>query len=127
LIARLGSGVSHGIGVGGRDLDERIGALATFSAIDALEGDPGTAKIVLISKPPSPRVAARVTERLKTSPKPSVVCFIGAEGVTLRGAAESAVGSKLEWSDRPRVPRRAGKVVGLYCGGTLCAEAERIV
>jgi FdrA protein len=127
LIARLGGGVSHGIGVGGRDLDERVGALATFSAIDALEADPGTAKIVLISKPPSPRVAARVNERLKTSPKPSVVCFIGAEGVTLRGAAESAVGRKLEWTDRPRVPRSAGNVVGLYCGGTLCAEAESIV
>src|SRR6185436_15179912 len=81
LIARLGGGVSHGLGVGGRDLDERVGALATLAAIEALEGDPGTAKIVLISKPPSPRVAARVTERLKTSPKPSVVCFIGAEGV----------------------------------------------
>jgi FdrA protein len=127
LIARLGSGVSHGIGVGGRDLDQRIDALATFAAIDALEADPGTSKIVLISKPPSPRVAARVTERLKTSPKPSIVCFIGAEGVTLRGAAESAAGRKLEWPDRPKVSRTAGKVIGLFCGGTLCAEAENIV
>ena len=65
-------------------------------------------------------------ERLKTSPKPSVVCFIGAEGTTLRGAAESAVGRKLEWPDRPEVPRARGKVVGLYCGGTLCAEAQTI-
>jgi FdrA protein len=92
LIARLGGGVSHGIGVGGRDLDERVGALGTLAAIDALEADPTTAKIVLISKPPSPRVANRVRERLKASPKPSVVCFIGAEGTTLRGAAEAATG-----------------------------------
>jgi FdrA protein len=127
LIARLGGGVSHGIGVGGRDLDERVGALGTLAAIDALEADPGTSKIVLISKPPSPRVASRVRERLKTSPKPSIVCFIGSQGVTLRGAAESAVGRKLEWPDRPTPSRAAGKVLGLYCGGTLCAEAERIV
>ena len=126
LIARLGGGVSHGIGVGGRDLDERVGALGTLAAIEALEADPGTSTIVLISKPPSPQVAARVRERLKASPKRSVVCFIGSEGTTLRGAAESAVGRKLEWPDRPDVPRVSGKVIGLYCGGTLCAEAEKI-
>jgi len=53
LIARLGGGVSHGIGVGGRDLDARIGALGTLAAMEALERDPATSKIVLISKPPS--------------------------------------------------------------------------
>ncbi len=126
LIARLGGGVSHGIGVGGRDLDERVGALGAFAAIEALEADPGTAKIVLVSKPPSPQVASRVRERLAASPKPSVVCFIGFEGATLRGAAEAAVGRKLEWPDRPGVSPARGRVVGLYCGGTLCAEAERI-
>jgi FdrA protein len=126
LIARLGGGVSHGIGVGGRDLDERVGALGTLAAIEALEADPGTSTIVLISKPPSPPVASRVRERLQASPKPSVVCFIGSEGATLRGAAESALGRKLEWPDRPRVARAGGKVIGLYCGGTLCAEAEKI-
>ena len=127
LIARLGGGVSHGIGVGGRDLDQRVGALGTLAAIDALEADPGTKKIVLVSKPPSPQVATRVRERLEASPKPSVICFIGSKGTTLRGAAESAVGRKLEWSGRPAVTKGKGKVVGLYCGGTLCAEAEQIV
>ena len=42
LIARMGGGVSHGIGVGGRDLDARIGALGMLGAIDALEADPAT-------------------------------------------------------------------------------------
>src|SRR5207237_2293076 len=32
IIARLGGGVSHGIGVGGRDLDERVGALGMLAA-----------------------------------------------------------------------------------------------
>ena len=60
LIARLGGGVSHGIGVGGRDLDERVGALGTLAAIDALEADAATRTIVLISKPPAPAVADEV-------------------------------------------------------------------
>jgi FdrA protein len=55
LVARMGGGISHGIGVGGRDLDARIGALGTLAAIDALAADPATAKIVLISKPPAPK------------------------------------------------------------------------
>src|SRR5204863_4665163 len=42
LIARLGGGVTHGIGVGGRDLDERVGALGMLAALDALESDPET-------------------------------------------------------------------------------------
>ena len=54
LLARMGRGVSHGIGVGGRDLDERVGALATLAAIDALEQDPRTATIVLLSSRPHP-------------------------------------------------------------------------
>jgi len=41
LIARMGGGVSHGIGVGGRDLDERVGALGMLSALELLEADPG--------------------------------------------------------------------------------------
>jgi FdrA protein len=125
LIARLGGGVSHGIGVGGRDLDERVGALATLAAIDALERDPGTAKIVLVSKPPAPRVAARVRERLAKCRKPSFTAFMGE--TTLRAAAEAAMGKKLEWPERPSLARVGGKVMGLYCGGTLCAEAEHIV
>jgi hypothetical protein len=84
LIARLGGGVSHGIGVGGRDLDERVGALGTLAAIEALEADPG------------PRRSCSFPSRLRSRCVPgarapedfaeaSVVCFIGAEGTTLRG------------------------------------------
>src|SRR5690349_16704271 len=73
LIARLGGGVSHGIGVGGRDLDERVGALGMLSAIDLLDSDAATKTLVLISKPPSPRVAKLVLERVRQSKKRAVV------------------------------------------------------
>ena len=129
LLARMGRGISHGIGVGGRDLDERVGALATLDAIDALEQDTGTATIVLISKPPAPRVAEQVLQRLAGCRKKTVVCFLGLDrpglAPTLRAAAEMAAGGALadESASRRKV---TGRVEALYCGGTLCSEAELI-
>lgn len=129
LIARMGGGISHGIGVGGRDLDARVGALGTLAALEALEADPATKKIVLISKPPAPEVAQRVLERLKDCAKPGIVCFLGLDrpGIapTLREAAEQAMGRRI---DAPAIshPPVKGRVHGLYCGGTLCAEAELV-
>ena len=125
LIARLGSGVSHIIGVGGRDLDERVGALATLAAIDALEADPATKTMVLISKPPAPKVADAVRERLGRAKKKHVVCFLGQDDTTLQAAAEMATGRKIE-TPRSGLPRVRGRVEALYCGGTLCSEAELI-
>jgi FdrA protein len=129
LIARLGGGISHAIGVGGRDLDARIGGLGTLAALDALERDARTRSLVLVSKPPAPEVAARVLERVRRATKPAVVCLLGLKepGIapTLRDAAERATGARLPAPQA--APRRVrGKVVGLYCGGTLCAEAESI-
>ena len=129
LLARMGRGVSHGIGVGGRDLDERVGALATVSAIDALEQDAATASIVLISKPPAPSVAAQVLERLARCPKKSVVCFLGLDkpglAPTLRAAAEMAASATI--ADEPVFKEKIkGRVEALYCGGTLCTEAELV-
>jgi FdrA protein len=134
LVARMGGGISHGIGVGGRDLDARIGALGTLAALDALEQDAATAKIVLISKLPAPEVAHRVLDRVKASSKPGVVCFLGFEGgqspmfaATLTDAAERAMGKKIQAMPVSGLKRVEGqRVEGLYCGGTLCSEAELI-
>jgi FdrA protein len=129
LIARLGAGVSHGIGVGGRDLDERVGALGTLAAIDALERDAATNAIVLLSKPPAPRVAEQVLERLARCAKRSVICFLGLEkpglARTLHEAAEMAAGGALQ-REETDAHRTKGRVEALYCGGTLCSEAEII-
>ena len=134
LVARMGGGISHGIGVGGRDLDARIGALGTLAAIDALAADPATARMVLISKPPAPEVALRVVERIKGTSKPCVVCFLGMErdqspmfAGTLTEAAERVMGKKLSPFPFAEMKKLRGtRVEGLYCGGTLCAEAELI-
>ena len=84
LIHRLGSGVSHAFGTGGRDLDERVGGRTMLAALDRLLGDAATEVIVLISKPPSPVVAARILDAVRAAPKPVVVNFLG-------GAASAAV------------------------------------
>ena len=42
LVHQAGSGISHGIGTGSRDLSDAIGGISTMTAIDALEADPGT-------------------------------------------------------------------------------------
>jgi FdrA protein len=77
-IARRGSGVSQAIGTGGRDLSEAVGGRTMLAGIAALQADPQTQVIVLVSKPPSERVMAEVLAAAK-GPKPTVVCFLGAD------------------------------------------------
>ncbi|MFM8800156.1 MAG: acyl-CoA synthetase FdrA, partial [Tagaea sp.] len=90
LIARAGFGVSHAIGTGGRDLSEAVGALTTLAALDAFDADRGTRTVVVISKPPAPAVARAVLERVARSPKPHVICFLGAEALDLPPNARAA-------------------------------------
>jgi FdrA protein len=137
LIARAGGGVSHAIGTGGRDLRAEVGATATLMAIDALDADPATSHIVLISKPPAEAVAKLVLDRVAKSPKPFTICFLGARDLalpanarlaaTLKAAAELAMGSAADQGPTQLSLLRAdgGKLVrGLFAGGTLCAEAQ---
>jgi FdrA protein len=79
-IHRLGGGISQAIGVGGRDLSDRVGGAMTLFGIEALTADPGTEVIVVISKPPSPAVGKDVLLALRRSSKRSVVHFVGAAG-----------------------------------------------
>jgi FdrA protein len=129
LLARLGAGVSHGIGVGGRDLDEAVGALGTLAAIEALERDAATKAIVLISKPPAERVAEAVLARLARCAKRAVVCFLGLDrpglARTLREAAELASNRTMP-EEKPELQKVRGRIEALYCGGTLCGEAELV-
>jgi FdrA protein len=139
LIARGGSGVSHIIGVGGRDLSAEVGGAMTLAAIEALEADAATERIVVVSKPPDVAVMRRVAERVHGSTKRFVLCFIGAtleqlpdDGLfapTLKAAAEAALGHPLEQPvlPLPALPPERRWIRGLFCGGTLCAEAQSLL
>ncbi len=79
LLARRGVGISQGIGTGGRDLKKEVGGIMMLLALQALQQDPATAVLVLISKPPAEEVARVVLEQAFASSKPTVVCFLGGE------------------------------------------------
>jgi FdrA protein len=127
LLARAGRGVSHGIGVGGRDLSEEVGGLMTFAAFEALEADPATRHIVIISKPPAKAVAEKINARVAKSSKPVTLCLLGQDGMTLASAAEKVLGHSLASTASGAVAKRSGWLRGLYCGGTLCNEAQLVL
>ena len=138
LISQYGGGISHAIGVGGRDLKSKVGGISTLMAIDALDHDPATEHIVLISKPPPAEVASKVLDRIALSGKPATICFIGASDLpmpdnatqvfSLKAAAQAALGLNDDGGPNHEVTfgsvLERPKIQGLYSGGTLCAEAQ---
>jgi FdrA protein len=153
-LAALGEGISHGIGVGGRDFSAEVGGLMTLFALEALAKDPGTHAVVLVSKPPHPAVLAKLEAALEKVGKPAVVCCLGAAPAGRRSArwvgtldeAADAVAAQLQrrqWTaapfrapadvrtrlqrlTTPALPPGAG-ILGLYTGGTLAHEAHLLL
>jgi FdrA protein len=156
VVARLdalGEGLSHGIGVGGRDLSEAVGGTMTLFALDALAADPATQAVILISKPPHASVLPRLESKLAAIGKPVVVCCVGAgpriDGATvwvetLDQAADAALTrlGAARWDPRTfsdvaavraqlAAIRSGGslesrQVLGLYTGGTLAYETSNL-
>lgn len=143
-IHQLGSGITHALGTGGRDLSEAVGATTALQALDLLGRDPATHVILIVSKPPSPKVAAKLVAAARTTGKPVVVDFIGYHAPepildnvyfarTLDAAAELAVelaGIEDAPADPPSLPPFApGQryLRGIFSGGTLAYEAQLLL
>lgn len=149
LVHRWGGGISQAIGTGSRDLSQQVGGITMLRALQLLADDEKTRVIVLISKPPHPRVAELVLAEAAALKKPVVICFIGMHGHgarhenvhavrTLDEAARAAcalagrvvpsapvVGGP---GARPRsLQGRQRYIRGLYCGGTFCYEASLLL
>lgn len=145
IIDRLGEGVSHAIGTGGRDLKDEIGAITMMEGIKALENHPQTDVIAIISKPPAKEVRDNVVELLHSLSKPVVAIFLGEKPTKHEGnvyhaytLAETAhiavdllrkndvrddnyVGDyKFEGAE---LKENQNGIKGLYSGGTLASEA----
>jgi len=86
LLAKLGVGITQGIGTGGRDMKEAVGGIMMLEGIKALQADPATQVLLLVSKPPSPTIAERVLEQVGRSDKPTVVCFLGGDPALVAAA-----------------------------------------
>lgn len=78
LVSLAGSGITQGIGVGGRDVKSSVGGIMTINSIKVLEADPETKVIAIISKPPSPDVQDKIINYIaEKTTKRFVTCFIG--------------------------------------------------
>ena len=130
LLDMAGVGVSHVLGVGGRDLSEAVGGLATLDALAALDADPATERVMLVSKPPAPSVAQSVSAAADELAVPVRFAALSPETPDLTAAVEALLGDM--GVDVPVWPSRPGPAVaavpgaalkGLFSGGTLADEA----
>lgn len=152
LIHKLGGGITHAIGTGGKDLSKEVGGITMKMGIQALREDPETKVLVLVSKPPHPDVEKSMYEALRGIDKPVVINFLGSDGVeakkqgfifakTLEEAAlkaMQALGKKAELPHpedmEDRIREETGKTApsqkyirALYSGGTICSETRIIL
>jgi FdrA protein len=145
-IHQLGSGMTHALGTGGRDLTEAVGAITARQGLDFFKRDPETKVIVLVSKPPAPNVADELVRAARQAGKPVVVDFIGYDAPakqignvhfvrTFDEAAQLAVDLVKKADDQEPGPALdvSGFVDGqkylrgLFSGGTLAYEALLIL
>ncbi len=142
-IHRLGGGISHALGTGGRDLKAEVGGITALQGIDLLARDPGTQVIVLVSKPPDREVSQRILAAAQAAGVPAVVNFIGYPAPasrlgnlhfvnSLAEAAERAVAllGDSKRAEAEAMPARGAPdgrryLRGLFSGGTLASEALR--
>lgn len=156
LLHRKGYGISHAIGTGSRDLSEAVGGITMLQGIMALEADPLTEIIILISKPPAHAIALKILDTIKQLKKKYVVNFLKGNpldakkrGIPFAGgleeAAEVAIAlyekraytpaafSEDEELIRKKAKKEAKKIRrgsflrGLFSGGTLADEAMVIL
>src|SRR3954454_11923063 len=130
LLDAAGVGVSHVLGVGGRDLSDSVGGLATLDALAALDADPGTERVLLVSKPPAPSVAEAVSAAAERLTVPVRSAALSPETPDLTAAVEALLVDM--GRDVPTGPSRPGPaesavpgavLKGFYSGGTLADEA----
>jgi FdrA protein len=133
LLDHAGVGMSHCLGVGGRDLSSAVGGRSTRQALAALAADPSTESIIVVSKPPAPEVLTAIKEYAAGLGKPVHWATLGPGRPDLTAAVEAALAASAdgipEWPqwlagspDEPTTPVEGG-LRGLFCGGTLADEA----
>jgi len=149
LLDRWGVGISHVVGVGGRDLSAAVGGRMTRAALRALDADPGTDAVLLVSKPPDLSVAAEVVGACRSKPLIGACIGLSAPGGRIAGvpmaptleAGAVMVARRLGHpvpdlsrglraaaaSAAARLADRRTAVRGLFTGGTLCYEAQVIL
>ena len=156
LVHQGGSGISHAIGTGSGDLSDAIGGISTLSALEALEADPQTNVVAVLSKPPGAKTLPLLVERLNRCRKPVVACFLGIgkypsendigfetartldEAATLatqlatgKPVVRTGVGSQevqaLVAKERAGMASEQKYIRGIFAGGTFCYQAQQVM
>ena len=138
LLDLAGVGMSHCLGVGGRDLSSAVGGRSTRQALAALAADPSTESIIVVSKPPAAEVLTAIQDYATTLGKPVHWATLGHGRPDLTAAVEAALATSADgipawpqWlastpakaSIQPEGSRTNAFLRGLFCGGTLADEA----
>lgn len=138
-IALNGEGISHAIGLGGRDLSGQVGGISALISLKMLQDDPQSQVLAFVSKPPAEAVRLKVMAAMKAINKPVVALFLGAHtgqkrdgnvwlASTLDEAARIASLLARVAKTAAALPDVAGKKIsGLFTGGTLAAEAAMLL
>ncbi len=138
-IALHDGGITHAIGLGGRDLSAGVGGISALTALEMLAADQKSRVLAFVSKPPADAVRQRIIAAMKASGKPVVALFLGYRSPvtrdgnvwfapTLDEAARLAC-LLARVADRRQAlsATRSGVIRGLYTGGTLAAEAAGLL
>jgi succinyl-CoA synthetase alpha subunit len=142
LLDAAGVGISHCLGVGGRDLSSAVAARSTKQALAALAADPATESLLIVSKPPAPEVLADLEAYAAGLGKPVHWATLGAGRPDLTAAVESALaatghsapdawpswgpvgdGASSDTTSGNDSVSQGSSLRGLFCGGTLADEA----
>jgi FdrA protein len=141
LLDAAGVGVSHIVGVGGRDLSEDVGGIMFREGMRLLAEDDATETLLLVSKPPSPEAVRGLGEALPRDIR-VVAAFVGWDRgdapfdvhPTLEAGAAAAANtpppdaSALDRElDKRRTMSMGRTLLGLYTGGSLAHEAATII
>ena len=127
-------GVSHCLGVGGRDLKAAVGGLAAKAALRALAADEATQDVIVVSKPPAQEVLDEVAALAAELDLTVRWAILGAGRPDLTTSTEMALAEAGRgiptWPSRVAEDgdpgTRSAALRGLFCGGTLAEESMLI-
>ncbi len=132
-------GITHAIGLGGRDLSREVGGISALTALEMLSADEKSEVLAFVSKPPAEAVRLKIVNAMKATGKPTVALFLGYtpavacdENVWFASSLDEAARlacllSRVTARRNAITPASSGFICGLYTGGTLAAEAAGLL
>lgn len=138
LLDAAGLGVSHCLGLGGRDLTAEVGGASARRALAAFAADETTETVLLVSKPAAPGVVTELDELARDLGVDLHWATLGEGRANLTASVEAFLRARghdvPKWPAWPASPRTAApapagsgrRLSGLFCGGTL-ADETRII